>query len=138
MTQLISELCWLITSALVCIICQSNEISLNQNLHLTFTDDKLSLITCGACHLGYFLFAALAASFLGIPSFSRVTLLLIVAINAVMETQSGHSLDFSAISVFMVIICAGMLLLYYKRSFRGVIINVVLGGYTVFSLSVIL
>ena len=85
--------------------------------HFAFTDDKLSLLTCGACHLGYFLFAALAASFLGIPSFSRVTLLMIVAINAVMETQSGHSLDFSAISVFMVIICAGMFSKVLCKSF---------------------
>ena len=65
------------------------------------------MITCGACHLGYFLFAALAASFLGIPSFSRVTLLLIVTMNAIMETQSGHSLDFISISVFMLITCTG-------------------------------
>ena len=87
------------------------------NFFLFLSDDKLSMITCGACHLGYFLFAALAASFLGIPSFSRVTLLLIVTINAVMETQSGHSLDFISISVFMLITCTGMFIYAFDFEF---------------------
>ncbi|XP_045162493.2 protein brambleberry-like isoform X2 [Mercenaria mercenaria] len=72
---------------------------------LHMADDKLSILTCGALHLGYFLFAALAASFLQTPSATRVILFILVSVNASMEIQYGHSLDFASISLFLFIVC---------------------------------
>ncbi|WAR15431.1 BMBL-like protein [Mya arenaria] len=54
-------------------------------------DDKLSILTCGALHISYFLFAALAASFLQAPPATRVALFTLVSLNATMEIQCGHN-----------------------------------------------
>lgn len=67
------------------------------------------MLTCGALHVGYFLFAALAAAFLQIPPATRLALFLLVSLNASMEIQYGHSLDFASISLFLFIVCLGKL-----------------------------
>lgn len=68
---------------------------------LHMADDKLSLLTSSALHIGYFLCAALAASFLQTPPITRIVLFLLVSLNATMEIQYGCSLDFASISLFL-------------------------------------
>jgi len=63
-------------------------------------------------HVAYFLFAALAASFLSAPPATRVALFTLVSLNATMEIQTGHSLDFASISLFMFVVCLGKLTLF--------------------------
>ncbi|XP_060583072.1 protein brambleberry-like [Ruditapes philippinarum] len=72
---------------------------------LHMADDKLSILTCGALHIGYFLFAALTASFLQTPAATRLILFVLVALNASMEIQYNQSLDFASISLFLFIVC---------------------------------
>ncbi|KAL4220858.1 hypothetical protein ACF0H5_019125 [Mactra antiquata] len=71
---------------------------------LHMADDKLSLLTCGVLHVSYFLFAALAVSFLQSPPVTRVVLFVLVSLNATMEIQCGYSLDFVSISIFLFIV----------------------------------
>ncbi|KAL5015168.1 hypothetical protein ScPMuIL_009438 [Solemya velum] len=70
-------------------------------------ENKLSLLTCGAMHVGYFLLAALVASFLQIPAMSRFLLFLTVMANALLEIQYGNSLDFISMTFFILLSSAG-------------------------------
>lgn len=86
---------------------------------LHMADDKLSVLTCGAVHLTYFLFAALAASFLQTPPMTRVVLFILVSLNASMEIQCGYSLDFLSISLFLIVVCfVNWLYIWWCRKYR--------------------
>ncbi|XP_052760579.1 protein brambleberry-like [Mya arenaria] len=86
---------------------------------LHMADDKLSILTCGALHISYFLFAALAASFLQAPPATRVALFTLVSLNATMEIQCGHSLDFASITLFLFFVCGvNYVYIWWKRKHR--------------------
>ncbi|XP_064642760.1 protein brambleberry-like [Lineus longissimus] len=65
------------------------------------TDDKLAFLSVGAIHMVYFLLAALSASFLQTPWITRLIVMIVVPLNALSEIRQGVSLDFSAMTLFI-------------------------------------
>ncbi|XP_074654833.1 protein brambleberry-like [Tubulanus polymorphus] len=67
------------------------------------TEDKVTLLTVCGLHLVYFLLAAISVSFLQTPWFTRFILLIAVPLNAVSAVKNGVSLDFIAMTLFILL-----------------------------------
>ncbi|XP_043922223.1 protein brambleberry-like [Protopterus annectens] len=68
---------------------------------------SLSAIYTCVLHIGYLMVAALVMTFLQTPSFSHAILLLVVILNAVSKLNSGISLDFKCLTIFLTLTVVG-------------------------------
>lgn len=74
-----------------------------------FFNSGLSLRALWICmmHTGYFLLAAVLLSFLQCPTFSRVSLLIIVPINAIAEVNQQSAFDLVTLSLLLFTLSLG-------------------------------
>ncbi|XP_023211428.1 protein brambleberry-like, partial [Centruroides sculpturatus] len=66
------------------------------------TGEQLTLLNTCILHLAYFLLAAISAVFIHAPYLSRILLLFLVPLNAVLEIKNGRFLDFFSLTAIIV------------------------------------
>ncbi|XP_064611789.1 LOW QUALITY PROTEIN: protein brambleberry-like [Liolophura sinensis] len=82
-------------------------------------EERISTLTIAVLHFGYFVLAAISAAFLQTPMVSRVVLLIIVPLNAISEMKQGVSMDFTSMTLFIIItIAANWAVTYALRKHR--------------------
>ncbi|XP_072174575.1 protein brambleberry-like [Diadema setosum] len=85
---------------------------------LKWTGENMAVLVTCTLHSIYFFLAAVLSSFLQTPFFSRLVLLLIVPLNAAAEMKNGTSLDFPALSFFIVAVVMANWLALWICSYR--------------------
>ncbi|OWF39851.1 protein brambleberry-like [Mizuhopecten yessoensis] len=79
------------------------------------TDEKLSFLLVLGQHIGYFLVMALVVSFLQIPRFSRLTMLMGVIASSILELQFECTIGFQQLTAFCLAIIGGNCLYHIWR-----------------------